>query len=318
MTDAPETVPTTEAPAENATMGPVSSTLAFIGFLILIVVVVWGLLHIVQISNISWGSFFKSSPNIEITLPKNAPANEVATVSWNLTNESSPGTFAFMYQCGKGVSFMSLTGRSKNIPCGSAVVIGTSTTARFIPTTNSGTSTLAVPITVIFTPSNGDTRISASDNLPVIQSSAHAEIETATIAPPPIKKTVVHSTYAPTAPSDIAVRIIAVGYIDPASGALLMNRAPQPGDVVGIEFDIANIGGKSTGTWYFEAHLPTATPYTYTSPAQKSLASGDHIVNTLRFTQLAPGGGLITVIADPGQSVSDANRANNEAAQFVY
>ena len=82
-----------------------------------------------------------------------------------------------------------------------------------------------------------------------------------------------------------------------------------------VQFDIANVGGSPTGTWTFTAQLPTLSGYTYNSPAQISLAPGDHIVNTLRFTQAAQG--IIQVIADPTNVISEVNEMNNTASESM-
>ena len=53
------------------------------------------------------------------------------------------------------------------------------------------------------------------------------------------------------------------------------------------------------------------------SPAQATLSSGSRIVNTLRFTQTNPGGGMFSVTVDPSNTVRDSNRSNNNASQFA-
>ena len=76
-------------------------------------------------------------------------------------------------------------------------------------------------------------------------------------------------------------------------------------------FDITNVGGRVSGTYYFTANLPTRSPYTYSSPAQASLSPGSHMQNTLRFS-LADGG-----IFSVSITTSDANAGNNYASQPV-
>ena len=78
-----------------------------------------------------------------------------------------------------------------------------------------------------------------------------------------------------------------------------------------VSFDIANVGGTSSGTYSFTANLPTQSGYTYASPAQASLAPGSHVLNTLRFTEAQSGTVSISVNA------SDANKSNNYASQSI-
>lgn len=96
-------------------------------------------------------------------------------------------------------------------------------------------------------------------------------------------------------PADITVRIIDVGVIDRATGAFV-HRPPTPYDIAAVQFDVANDGGSSTGRWYFDAMLPTDVyGYPYTSPEQAPLGPGDHIINTLQFAPVIPGGGPFEV-----------------------
>lgn len=138
------------------------------------------------------------------------------------------------------------------------------------------------------------------------RSSSATVIPTATPTPLPtvVQNTQASYTSAPAptpidaapayrGPADLAVRIVSVNTGNPAS----------------VSFDIANVGGSSSGTYTFTAYLPTAQGYVYTSPLQYSLNPGDHIVNTLQFSQGTSG--TITVVLH----ASDASFANNTASQ---
>lgn len=335
MTDAPKAPQKLLPPKkESPGMSLVSNALAIVGFIILIVIVVWGILHIVSLSKFSFGSFFTPSPAIEITVPTNALSGQPATISWKMTNGTKVGSFAFLYRCMENFSFNTLSqnGAMNRVPCGASINVGSSTSATMIPVVV-GTRSISVPVSVVFISAKTGDRVEASATMTVAPGAQVVEATSTPVVvekPAPVKKpaTVYRKPaatghYAPvphaaSGPADLSVRIIATGYIDPTSGALLMNRAPTPNDIVGVEFDIANVGGSSSGAWFFQAHLPTVGGYTYTSANQVSLAPGAHIVNTLRFTQLAPGGGMFTAIADPSNLINDTNHTNNEAAVTIY
>lgn len=121
---------------------------------------------------------------------------------------------------------------------------------------------------------------------------------------------------APNNPADFSVRIIAVGIIDPSTGAFVA-RTPSTNDMTAVQFDIGNIGGKATGSWHFTATLPTQDGYIYTSSAQEPLAPESHIVNTLRFTDLSQSGGMFSVHVNPDTNVREPNESNNYAEQFI-
>jgi hypothetical protein len=131
-----------------------------------------------------------------------------------------------------------------------------------------------------------------------------------------VKNATTHAS-APSGPADLGVRIIAIGIIDPSTGAFVA-RMPSANDLAAVQFDIGNYGGTSTGTWYFTAYLPTQSGYTYASVAQAPLAPSDHIINTLRFTDLAASGGTFSVSVDPEAHVSESDKSNNYAEQFLY
>lgn len=100
---------------------------------------------------------------------------------------------------------------------------------------------------------------------------------------------------SPKTPADLSVRITSVTTDEYGNGI--------------ATFDIANVGGKSSGTYYFTANLPTASGYTYSSPAQISLSPGSHIVSTLRFSNTTSGVFTVSI------TTPDINQSNNYASE---
>jgi hypothetical protein len=347
MADAPKTEQKLLPPKqESAGMSLLSNTLAIIGFVILIVIVIWGLIHIAALSTSSFGSWFSSSPKVTVTAPANATSGQAVTISWK-TSDTSAGSYSFLYQCEQNFEFttQAQNGLMNRIPCGASINVGSSTSAMIMPIV-AGSSTVSVPVSIVFIPSSGGTHSEGSATISVapvvqvvqtqpaaqttVQPSVSQKPATQTTAKPTTKKTTPTYSYATkhasnynlvahsaSGPADLSVRIIAVGVIDPYSGALINRPPASPSDVVGVEFDIANIGGSSTGTWYFQAQLPIPAPNTYTSVAQISLVPGAHILNTLRFSQAIPGG-TFTVIVDPIGQVVESNKTNNQATTVIY
>lgn len=79
-------------------------------------------------------------------------------------------------------------------------------------------------------------------------------------------------------------------------------------------FDIANVGKSSTGVYSFTAQLPNTEGRTYNSTVQSPLAPGDHIVNTLRFSQAVSGAFSVSVQAG---TKNEARTDNNYASRQV-
>lgn len=304
-------------------MAMLSNALAIIGFIILIIIVVWGLIHIVDLSGSSLGSLFSGKSKVEVTAPKEAIAGQPVDISWKYTGKEA-GTYSFMYQCASNFDFVTAsTHAMTKIPCGAAINVGSSTAATLIPRV--AASSTAV-ITVVFT---------SQDEVKHAEGTASITVAPATEQPPVTPPTggtgkpPTKPSYTPTArrpvslvahaasgPADLSVRIITMGVMDP-SGALISRMPTSPYDIVGVEFDIANIGGSASGSWYFSASLPTGgQQYPYTSPAQISLAPGEHIVSVLRFSpNQRPG--TITVIADPLNRLVEGNETNNTITQAI-
>ena len=313
-------------------MAFVSNALAIVGFIILFVIIVWGLFHIINLSGSSITSLFGGKPAVTITAPKTAASGEPISISWKYSG-SEGGAYSFLYQCDRHSYFAANASAQASslprIPCGTAINVGSSTSATIVPVL-SGTAIVNIPLTIVFTPVNG-ARAEASATIAIAPAtstvSAGAQPAKMQSASKPAAR------YAPTAkvprrafslvphaaggPADLRAAMIEVGVIDPASGALLPRMPVSPQEIVGVEFDVANIGGTSSGRWYFSASLPTgAQPYLYTSPAQISLRPGEHIVFVLRF---APNqlGGIATITVDPQSRVYDANRSNNVVSQTI-
>ena len=329
--EAPELLPERE---ESRSMTMLSNALAIIGFIILIVIVVWGLVHIASLSTSSFGSLFSSSPKVVVTAPKNGTSGQPVALSWKYTGKET-GSFAFLYQCQQNFQFITSTSASSKtmtkIPCGAAINVGSSTAATVIPASSAST-TVSVPVSILFVSTDGKTHAEGSATIaiapgtvPVVTPVTPEKPTTPTKKPTTTSKPVYYPRravslvpHASSGAADLSIRTITVGVIDPASGALI-NRAPiSPLEIMGIEFDIANIGGSSTGSWYFTANLPTgpSNSYPYTSPVQVSLAPGEHIVNTLRFSpNMRPG--VITVTVDPANRVIETNKTNNLISQSI-
>src|SRR3989344_1608041 len=309
---------------ESNRMAFISNALAIVGFIILFVIIVWGLFHIVNLSGTSITSLFSSKPKVTLSVPKTAVSGEPVSISWKYSGKDA-GTYSFLYKCDQNFYFGSEASRAlARIPCGSAIIVGSSTSATVVPVL-SGRTSLDVPVTIIFAPTTGE-RVQGEATIAITAATSTTPV----VEPKPVKPTTPYTpktyprkplnlvAHAGSGPADLSVRMILVGVIDPSSGALLPRAPRSTSEIVGVEFDIANVGGSSTGSWYFTANLPTggAQPYIFTSPTQRSLAPGEHIVNVLRFApNMRPS--TISVIADPANRVYEANEYNNIVSQTI-
>lgn len=320
------------ADTQNQSPGLLANILAVAGFIILIVIIVWGAYHLLRLTGSGISSLFtriRGGSAIELTAPATATSGTALTVSWKYSPTEN-GTYALLYQCKSGFRFEMKTpaGTQAALPCGNAYTLGTATNVSLTPILT-GTSSLDVPLSVVFMPSATTStsrpqgaatiRVTAAAGAP-----APAPAQPSTPAAPATPKP---STSGSTpgsgtipkvsGPADISVHIIAVGVID-ARTNMFVARAPiSAHEIMAVKFDIGNIGASPTGTWNFTAQLPSSPVHTFVSPAQRSLAPGDHIENTLRFSPVAPGGGMIFISVDPANTVRESNEGNNNASQWV-
>ena len=276
--------------------GFVANILAIIGFIILGIIVIWGLIHLARLSSPWFASLFDGkkvdATTIVVTAPTKADSGETMTVSWKHASETE-GMYAFVYKCETGLSYKvpGPDGKFLEIPCGAAFSAGTTTKQIAVLPTLTGTTSVKSLFSIVFMPRGEGTQA---------RGEASTTITASAVTPAPAPKP--QSNPKPTAgPSDLSVRINSA-------------TVDQFGNGV-VSFDIANTGSGSTGTWYFQAQLPTSQAYTYFSPAQTALAPGSHITNTLRFTQAINGSVFISV--DPSNGVRESNEGNNTASQYL-
>lgn len=114
---------------------------------------------------------------------------------------------------------------------------------------------------------------------------------------------------------DLVSEIIEIGTLDRISGAFTPATSFKSTDRIAVRFQIKNIGGRESGSWYFNAVLPTFPSHIFTSESQQSLVPGARIEYTLGFDNVsmtAPTREFV-VNADPANSIGEADDANNIA-----
>lgn len=279
--------------------GLIANTLAIAGFVVVVIIIIWGLIHLSTLASPWLSSLFSSKNTAASTLTLRAPesvtSGEAFTLNWTNSSASAQGTYSFVYPCSDSVAFATknASGTTNDVPCGAAATL-TGNAVTLVPTLT-GTSTASVPMTVIFIPSIGSGSVQAQSTATIAVTSGKAVVAT------PAKTTV--STASRTSDS--------ASHVSSGPGDLSVNIISLTSDGAGggtVVFDIANVGSGDSGSYTFTVYLPTAVTYTYYSPAQSSLSSGSHIVNTLHFTQAISGPVSIVVVGG-----SDSDKTNNYA-----
>lgn len=129
---------------------------------------------------------------------------------------------------------------------------------------------------------------------------------------------VTSSVSNPNGKPDLAVKIIATGIVDPNTKEFVATTTPKASDRIAVQFEIANLGTKESGSWYFNAVLPTIPFYIFSSDGQASLMPGDKIVYTLGFDKIEKkDGNMVVINADPANSINEASENNNIAKTTI-
>ena len=308
---------------ENHTPAPVgepslfSRIIAVFAFIVTVIIILWGIIHIIALVRgvndpLSFGSWFSPSarPVITVNAPSDVTSGAETTIGWQY-NTTGQGSYAFMYTCADGVSFDAIIPGSHTIslPCGTAITASTTNNTIAVMPLTLGTSIASTSISIMFTPNGSGS-----------PAEGHASIHIHPgVAPEVSTSTTENVARVPRikSPADFTVRIVSVGTIDPRTGAYVPDTPRSLGDTVVVRFDIANSGGTATGPWTFDAELPTINGYHYVSPIQNSLSPGDHILNTLRFTEIASGGGTFSVDVNGDRAVKESNYMNNSVSTNI-
>ena len=308
-----EAAPASRPTGPTRKPGVVANILAIVGFIILIIIVIWGVLHIASLSSPWFSGMFTSEKNeIVVTAPAQVAANSPFVVSWKHAS-SNRGTYAILYQCAQGLK-ISVEGNA--IPCGAAYTLGNATgTASILPTL-SGTTSVAAAISVLYIPSAAGTtgpEATGSAIVRVVSGGAvqNPPVQSSDTPKPVTQKPPSTPKPVPVTPADLSVRIIAVGVIDQYTGAFVARAPYAPTEISAVQFDIQNVGGSPSGSYTFQAQIPTTQPYTFSSQVQPSLGAGSHVVNTLRFTPAVNGTFSVQLHA------SDSRTSNNYASEWV-
>lgn len=295
-------LPRAQEPQQRQSM--LGNILAILGFIILIVIVVWGLIHLVSLSS-GWFSGGGEKNEIRVTAPAGASSGTSFNINWSYT-PTTRGMYAVMFPCRSGLRMATPVGVPARegaqipigeIPCGATYAVGATTTTMTLLPLLAASSSVPVQLTVLYIPSATTSKVAkGTATVTIAPSSAQPERATST---PPVQ---VDGEPAPRPQGglpNIVVRVVSL--------------TTDPSGMTVVTFDIENTGGSPTGSYRFEAQLPTFSTYTYYSSMQSSLGPGDHVLNTLTFSQTVPG--LFQVIADTGNAVRESNEADNVAQQ---
>ena len=112
--------------------------------------------------------------------------------------------------------------------------------------------------------------------------------------------------------ADLSINLIGIGIIDKNTGQFYQTDNIGSNNIVGIKFEIRNIGTNISGVWRLRLAMPSKTTPDYNSDYQISLRPGDRIEYTASFEKPIKIGintGYIT--ADYFNSIDEITKSNN-------
>ena len=261
-------------------------------------------------ANLSMSSLFASKPTLNASLSSSLiKSGDKTDINFSKTGSNTSGYFSVSYPCDTGAKLNYINGdTSVAMNCASPYPISTSGNSITISGVAPKNSTVVtVPITLSFI-SNG----SASSTLEKQLTLAISNTGTSTTAQSNTTSTKNTSTTtnATVGTSDLSIRLIDEGILDPASGQFISTKNFHAGNTVVIKFEIQNVGTKSTGPWSFTTSEPmvnSTDSYRSSGNLQPLLPGYSTGVVTLALSGINPNGGTVTIKTQPQDKTLSVN-----------
>ena len=119
----------------------------------------------------------------------------------------------------------------------------------------------------------------------------------------------------PNGSIDLAVSFIAVGTYDTGGQKFIARSALDEDERGAVQFEVKNIGTKTSGVWYFSAQLPTDPIFTYRSSENAALKPNERQVVTLQFDNVSRDSGKRIIVTVTG--TNETTTANNSFSKSV-
>jgi len=272
--------------------------------------------------------FFPAEDIIVSVSPISVENGEDVVVSFSHEDKEADGSYTFFYECRDGVYFE----HDNN-------VVFCNTSYNFINNDNSITleafstelSSVFVPVEIQFT-RNGSNRVNVVGSTEVEITNSSGSVTDGgniNITPngsgerTPGEKTekteLFNSTTSGPKPSnpngnvDLEPRILEVGFVDRDTNTFTATSTVYSNQRAAVRFEVRNVGDKTSGSWRFNAVLPTYPDYIHFSDNQLPLGPGDRIEYTIGFDSIISDAKEVNFVVnvDPTKSVRESNENNN-------
>ena len=335
---------TTNEPQKTA----VIKTLAIIGFIVGIILVAWLAVQAVRLIPSTFRTLASIADSLDHTRRGDfSIASEKGTVesgeetSFSWTPLATRGTYTFSYQCVDGISVRieDAVGGMSALSCETEAIIETDSNSLKVAFTSEKNRFTDVLYTIAFiaddaqdesyertgiitvsnpavnngtaTPNTGGT-----DETPVTPKPTTPTTQKPTTPTTVITVPVVTTSYPVSNPNgyvDLAVTFIGVG--EYRNGRFVKQSELEEGERGALQFEVRNIGTKTSGAWNYRAELPTESEDNYVSAMQSGLRPNERQIITLQFDNVSDSSSeraTATVYAS-----DDFKTANNSFSQTI-
>lgn len=257
---------------------------AIFGLIVILLLGAWG---IIQIAFALYGFLghtgSTTSTNKTESVVVSAPSSITSGSPFNLSfaHQNSNGNYAYdiSYSCAAGLSVQAPlpTGALQNVPCNTPFNYTGATANMPLTPTISGSAPVAVTWSVAARNlATNKTTATGVATMSVVPGATTKPAATGSTSGTKTTTTKPSTTYVPAQRTQTL-------YGSPDLAVSISNVSGNNGQY-SATFTIQNVGTNITpSNWTFNAWLPTASGYTYTSAPQQALRPGDKIIYTLSF-----------------------------------
>ncbi|KKW19595.1 MAG: hypothetical protein UY62_C0072G0003 [Parcubacteria group bacterium GW2011_GWF2_50_9] len=138
------------------------------------------------------------------------------------------------------------------------------------------------------------------------------------------EKTVVYYSTGPTSSNpdgviDLEARILEIGYVDKATNVFTASSSPSANLRVAVRFEVISKGTKASGSWSFNAVLPTLPFHIYSGDSQLSLMPSEKIEFVLGFDSIERKKDAEFIVnVDPTGRVVESDESNNIVKVMIH
>lgn len=331
-----------------------TKTFAIIGFIVLVIFAVWLAVQVVRLLPSAFSSLasladsvYSQKQELEVATPNSViNAGETFTINW--TKMRQDGTYSFTYKCTEGVAVdvKNATGEIVSLACDTPFALETGTSLEVLVASEKYRF-VDVPYAITFIQTGSTEPLVTSKTITIVNATIPAssnlgtddnEVTVKPIVPSVPSKPVVTTpvkttpTYTAGTPTTVTKYVYSVPVSDPKGKIDLQITYIGVGTLNGktftpsknievdeegaLQFEVKNIGTKTSGEWSYEANLPS--DITYTSGDQKALKPNERAVITLGFEGISKTGSeKISVELDVNNDVKSSNNEFDKTISIV-